>query len=231
MLVKPRTWEQCPHMLAGKARGKWQIDPILPIYWGGGVYHPFHGKGKPINKRISAGHPLVCVPSVPWTCPICPVISLVCPADILSLELEFPHKPAQTSQVSLGRPEFFPGTLPGHSDHRIPLCDFLYCFFSIFQSHYTHEIIILELAGLPRFGPVRYGSCMGWFERFRFLVPTVPLWKGFSLFEQEGTVPVPVSVPEKRFQRFRFLFRFLEKRFRRVLVSGSGSVPGPSCTI
>ena len=31
MLVKNRTWEQCPHMLAGKARGKWQIDPILPI--------------------------------------------------------------------------------------------------------------------------------------------------------------------------------------------------------
>ena len=30
MLVKTRTWEQCPHMLAGKARGKWQIDPILP---------------------------------------------------------------------------------------------------------------------------------------------------------------------------------------------------------
>ena len=34
MLVKARTWEQCPQMLAGKARGKWQIDPILPIYRG-----------------------------------------------------------------------------------------------------------------------------------------------------------------------------------------------------
>ena len=29
-LVKSRSWEQCPHRLAGKARGKWQIDPILP---------------------------------------------------------------------------------------------------------------------------------------------------------------------------------------------------------
>ena len=34
MLVKTRTWEQCPHTLAGKGRGKWQIDPILPIYRG-----------------------------------------------------------------------------------------------------------------------------------------------------------------------------------------------------
>ena len=39
-------------------------------------------------------------------------------------------------------------------------------------------------------------------------------------FKQKGTVPV--SVPAKRFRRFRFLFRFPEKRF-------SGSVPGPSC--
>ena len=30
MLAKTRTWEQCPQMLAGKAREKWQIDPILP---------------------------------------------------------------------------------------------------------------------------------------------------------------------------------------------------------
>ena len=66
----------------------------------------------------------------PWTCPICPVICPVCPADILPLEFEFPHKSARTSRVSLGRPEFIPGTLPGHSDHQIPLCDSLYRFFS-----------------------------------------------------------------------------------------------------
>ena len=35
MLVKTRIWEQCPHMLASIARGKWQIDPILPIYSAG----------------------------------------------------------------------------------------------------------------------------------------------------------------------------------------------------
>ena len=28
------------------------------------------------------------------------------------------------SQVSLGRPEFVPGTPPGHPDRQIPLCDF-----------------------------------------------------------------------------------------------------------
>ena len=35
------------------------------------------------------------------------------------------------SQVSLGRPEFVPGTPPGHPDRQIPLCDFsLSVFFS-----------------------------------------------------------------------------------------------------
>ena len=34
MQVKTRIWEQCSHMLAGKARRKWQIDSILPIYRG-----------------------------------------------------------------------------------------------------------------------------------------------------------------------------------------------------
>ena len=28
------------------------------------------------------------------------------------------------SQVSLGRPEFVPGTPPGHPDRQIPLCEF-----------------------------------------------------------------------------------------------------------
>ena len=51
----------------------------------------------------------------------------------------------------------------------------------------------------------------------------------YSTFLTEGTVPVPVSLPEKRFRRFRFRFRFL----------GHGSDgfgfrfwfgPGPSCS-
>ena len=33
MLLETRTWQQHPHMPAGKARGKWQIDPFLPICW------------------------------------------------------------------------------------------------------------------------------------------------------------------------------------------------------
>ena len=35
MLAKVRTWEQCPQMLAGKTRAKWQLDPFLPIQGGG----------------------------------------------------------------------------------------------------------------------------------------------------------------------------------------------------
>ena len=84
------------------------------------------------HKEFTGGRPLVCVPSVRWTCPICPVICPVCPADFLPLKCEFPHESAQTSRVSLAHPEFIPGTLPGHSDHQIPLCDFsLSVFFSI----------------------------------------------------------------------------------------------------
>ena len=60
-------------------------------------------------SHLSRGH----VPSVPSSVPqaFCPDLR------------EFPHKSAQTSRVSLGRPEFILGTLPGHSDHQIPLCD------------------------------------------------------------------------------------------------------------
>ena len=43
----------------------------------------------------------------------------------------------------------------------------------------------------------------------------------------ERTVPVPVSVPGKRFWRFRFGVRFLKKTVPAVPVSGSGSFPGP----
>ena len=48
----------------------------------------------------------------------------------------------------------------------------------------------------------------------------------------ERTVPVPVSVPGKRFRRFRRFrvrFRFREKTVPTVPVSGSGSVPEPPC--
>ena len=43
MLVKTRTWEQCPRMPAGQARGKWQIDPIFAHIQGG------HLKGGHLN--------------------------------------------------------------------------------------------------------------------------------------------------------------------------------------
>ena len=64
------------------------------------------------------------------------------------------------------------------------------------------------------------------FERFPFSVLAVPLQKGFfflcfSTVSQGGTVPVPASVPGKRFRRFRFHFRFREKNVPTVPVSGS----------
>ena len=67
-------------------------------------------------------------------------------------------------------------------------------------------------SGFNRVATVRFGyaSCMERFEWFRFSFPTVPLWSlsRSVKFSQKGTVPVPV--PEKRFQRFRFLLRSLE---------------------
>ena len=68
----------------------------------------------------SRGH----VPSVPWYVPSVP--GTFCP---FSIDLHINQ--AQMSQVSLGRPEFVPGTPPGHPDRQIPLCDFsLSVFFS-----------------------------------------------------------------------------------------------------
>ena len=70
--------------------------------------------------------------------------------------------------------------------------------------------------GSVRFG---YGLGMERFNRFRFSVPAVPLQKEFLCisvqFNRERTVPLPVSVPGKRFRRFRFRFQFREKRFCR----------------
>ena len=68
----------------------------------------------------------MCVPSVPGTRPICPVICPVCPGDILSFSIDLHINQAQMSQVSLGRPEFVPGTPPGH-----PTAKFLYVIFFI----------------------------------------------------------------------------------------------------
>ena len=44
------------------------------------------------------------------------------------------------SQLSLGRPEFVPGTPPGHPDRQIPLCDFsLSVFFSPYSKLVSHD--------------------------------------------------------------------------------------------
>ena len=87
------------------------------------------GKGKTINiknfggtrrgvPRLSHAHvPSVpsYVPSVPWT---------FCPADILPLELEFPHKSAQTFRVSWDIPNLSLGRF-----RSIPTTKFLYVIF------------------------------------------------------------------------------------------------------
>ena len=82
-------------------------------------------------------------------------------------------------------------------------------------------------------GLVRFGYGLG-VERFERAVPAVPLHKVFfspcfSAVQEERTVPVPASVPGKRFRRFRFRFRFRGKPVPTVPVSGSGSVPEPLC--
>ena len=64
-------------------------------------------------SRLSRGH----VPSVPWYVPSVP--GTFCP---FSIDLHINQ--AQMSQVSLGRPEFVPGTPPGH-----PTAKFLYVIF------------------------------------------------------------------------------------------------------
>ena len=87
-------------------------------------------------------------------------------------------------------------------------------------------------AGWPRFGSVRLRFGDG-------TVRAVPVFGSggssgegvfvcFSTVSQR-TVPVPVSVPGKRFWRFRFRVRFPGPPVPTVPVSGSGSVPGPPC--
>ena len=87
-----------------------------------------------------------------------------------------------------------------------------------------------------REAPVRFGYGLGMerFKRFRFSVLAVPLQNGFSVFQCSSTgkdssgsgfgswktvpaVPVPFSVSGKT--------------VLTVLVSGSGSVPEPPCSI
>ena len=73
------------------------------------------------------------------------------------------------------------------------------------------------ISGWPRFGSVAVwgwnGSSGSGFRFRRFLCKKGFLY--FSTVQQERTVPVSVSVPGKRFRRFRFRFWFREKRFRR----------------
>ena len=78
---------------------------------------------------------------------------------------------------------------------------------------------LVTIAGRPRFGSVRLRFGGG-------TVRAVPVFGSggssakrvclcFSTVSQERTVPVPVSVPGRRFRRFRFRFRFRGKRFRQ----------------
>ena len=69
-------------------------------------------------SRLSRGH----VPSVPWYVPSVP--GTFCP---FSIDLHINQ--AQMSQVSLGRPEFVPGTPPGHPTAKFLYVIFLYRFF------------------------------------------------------------------------------------------------------
>ena len=112
------------------------------IWGGGGLNIFFRGRSSHQALTYVRGYgPSVpsYVPSAPWT--FCPL-----------KKTEFPHKSSKTSRVSLGRPEFVPGTLPGHSDHHIPLCDFSLSVFCLhihaFEREWNYSIS----------GPSGYGN-------------------------------------------------------------------------
>ena len=98
---------------------------------------------------------------------------------------------------------------------------------NFFSKGLGRSILFRLLQGGP--GSVRLRFGIERFERFRFSVPAVPLWKEFlcvsvQFHREEGSgfgswktipaVPVPRSVPAKTVPT--------------VPVSGSGSVPGPA---
>ena len=75
------------------------------------------------------------------------------------------------SQVSLGRPEFVPGTPPGHPDRQIPSCDFS---LSVFFSPYLFHASTLERKGLG-------GGSGGWQHS------SGNVWEGSSILISVGT--------------------------------------------
>ena len=89
----------------------------------------FRERKKPINIKNFGGTP--------------PGVRPVCPGDTSHLSRDM----SRLSQVSLGRPEFVPGTPPGHPDRQIRLCDFsLSVFFSPYLSlreARLHETLVI----------------------------------------------------------------------------------------
>ena len=91
------------------------------------------------------------------------------------------------------------------------------------QDNNYHSNFLDYTSALYRVAPVRFGYGLGMerFEQFRFLVPAVPLRRGFSVqFDREDgsgsgswkmvpAVPVPRSVPSKNgSDGSGFLFQF-----------------------
>ena len=95
-------------------------------------------------SRLSPGH----VPSVPSSVPSVP--RTFCP-----LNVNFHINRPKTSRVSLGRPEFIRGTLPGHSDHQIPLCDFSLSVLSLSQikGYFQNRLTRLNIPLYPKLLP------------------------------------------------------------------------------
>ena len=114
-------------------------------------------------------------------------------------------------------------------DGRIPTIEDIYLHslpikeFQIIDNFFAPGVLKDEVLCRNQSDPVRfgYGSCMGRFvERFRFLVPMVPLCKGSFQYclNRKGRF---------RFW-FWFLLRFLKKTVPTVPVRASGLVSGPS---
>ena len=110
------------------------------------------------------------------------------------------HKSAQTFRVSLGRPKCFLGTLPGHSDHQIPLCDFSLSFFLLY--------------------PLKVGKLRAWEIDRKGENSQKCLGEGAKGLLDPGSTK-PLAPAQPHFAPVQKQFWVVQKTFRRPLLLGA----------